>query len=265
MLPIIYQIILCLIAASILGFIIGWVFSSFVRNEQSENHILAVQDKIDKHKEKINQIKSDLYAKDKEVSIIKEEYETVQKEMLSIDLNKSNNNFEITKIADLEYDNTVLTKQIKEQKICEDANEDLENQIKEQREINKNLFEKIEELKEFEQSYRKNIDKIAQLESVQYNDKELMQLEIKELTEEKQYLLEKIDKLKDEKNNETEEKIELEKKINELQNNKKQIFHSLSEIDKHVCEEKKIIDKSDISQLGLKEVLISKVIKDLFK
>ena len=163
MLTIITQIILCLIAASVLGFIIGWIFSALIKNEKHQNQILAVRERFDEQKEQINQQQTDIDGKDRELMILKEEYATVQREMLSYSMD----NEKEPKISQLNSENKMLLAQIKEQKICEDENDLLKLEIQELEIEKQSLIENIEELNEFKASYKDNIHRIAELESNQ--------------------------------------------------------------------------------------------------
>ncbi len=167
MLTIILQIILYMLAASVLGFIIGWIFSAFVKNEKHQSEILTLKERFDSQQEQINKHQSENEGKDRELMILKEEYSTVQKEMLSQSLDYETDEVSKKKITQLSYENQMLITQIKEQKICEDENDLLRLELQELEDEKQNLINKIEELSEFETSYKDNILKIAELESRQ--------------------------------------------------------------------------------------------------
>ncbi len=172
MLTIIAQIILCMIATTILGFVIGWIFSSFVRNEKHQSQILTVKDRFDLQKAEINQLETDLGAKDRELSILKEEFTSMQKEILSYDMDQDENSYkdkyrENLEVSQLKSENQILLEQIKEQKICEDENDLLKLELQELENEKQALLDKIEGLEEFKIGYKKNIHKIAELESIQ--------------------------------------------------------------------------------------------------
>ena len=167
MLTIITQIIFCIISASILGFIIGWIFSSFLRNEKHQLQILTANDILDEKKEKINQLQTDMDARDREIEILQQEYTTIQKEMLSYSLDQKDDSLLSKKYKELLSENKMLIGQIKEQQICENENELLQSEIKQLSNEKVNLSEKIKELEEFKISYKDNIHKIAELESKQ--------------------------------------------------------------------------------------------------
>ena len=167
MLTIITQIIFCIIAASILGFIIGWIFSSFLRNEKHQKQILEIGDKLDEKKEKINQLQTDMDARERELEILQQEHTTIQKEMLSYSLDQKDDSSLSTNYKELLSENEMLIGQIKEQQICEDENESLKSEIEKLSNEKTKLAEKIKELEEFKISYKENIHKIAELESKQ--------------------------------------------------------------------------------------------------
>ncbi len=170
MLAIIAQIVLCIIAATVLGFVIGWIFSSFVRNEKHQSQILAVKERFDLQKGQINQLETDLKAKNRELLIIKEEFTSMQKEILSYDMDQDeykDKNREDSELLALKSENQMLLGQIKEQKICEDENDLLRVELKELEDEKQTLLDKIEELEEYKIGYKKNIAKIAELESIQ--------------------------------------------------------------------------------------------------
>lgn len=167
MLTIISQIILYMLAASILGFVIGWIFSAFVKNENHQLEILAFKEKLDTQQEQINEHQSKNEAKDRELMILKEEYSSVQKEMLAQSLDYETDEATKENLSYLKSENEILIEQIKEQKICEDENDLLKLELRDLEDEKQKLIIKIEELSEFETSYKDNILKIAELESRQ--------------------------------------------------------------------------------------------------
>jgi len=224
MMTIIAKIILCMIAAALLGFVIGWIFSSLLKNEKHEKQILAVKERFDEQQEQINLLETEKEAKDREIQILKKKYNTIQREMLSNEMDKTDDSLLQVKISDLEAENLLLLEQIKEQKICEDENEILKLELKDLESEKQSLIDKIDELKEFEASYKKNIHRIAELESSQYKD---------ETTPVK----------KDKKS----KKAKTSKKINDA-----------------ICQDDKIIKDEDLTSMGIDEDKLSKVIKNLF-
>ena len=232
MINIIAQIILCMIAASILGFIIGWIFSTLIRNEKHQNQILAVREKFDEQKAQINQLETEKDAKDREIFTIKEQYEVIQKEMISNQMNNEDNDILQSKLNDLETENLVLLEQIKEQKLCEDKNDLLEIKLKELESEKQKLIKRIEELKEFETSYKDNIHRIAELESNQNR--------------------EKTNLLKEEKYNKKAQKMSEEKVV------------SSNKINDEICNDKAIATNKTLASNGIKMDKVSDIIKKLF-
>jgi chromosome segregation ATPase len=222
-----------MIAAAVLGFIIGWIFSSLVRNEKHEKQIMAIRERFDEQKEKINLLDSEKDAKDREIQILKKKYNTIQREMLSSD-DKSDENLLKSRISDLESENLLLLEQIKEQKICEDENEILKLELKGLEDDRQKLIDRIDELKEFETSYKKNIHRIAELES-RYSSEETH--------------------LKDETKNIVDDKKE--KKM-------KKKSTSSQDLDDAICKDEKIIKDDELSSMGIDEDKLSKIIKNLF-
>ena len=232
MINIIAQIILCMIAASILGFIIGWIFSTLIRNEKHQKQILAVREKFDEQKAQINQLETEKDAKDREIFTIKEQYEVIQKEMISNQMNNEDDDILRSKLNDIETENLVLLEQIKEQKLCEDKNEILEIKLKELESEKQKLIERVEELKEFETSYKDNIHRIAELESNQNREKTNL---LKE---------EKYDKKTQKK---SEEKVLISNKINDA-----------------ICNDKAIVTNKTLASNSIKKDKVSDIIKKLF-
>ena len=229
MMDIITQIILCLIAASLLGFIIGWIFSSFIKNEKNQSQILAVKEKFDEQNAQINQLQTEKDAKDREIFTIKEQYGAMQQEVLSSQIDNDNDYILRSKIDDIESENLVLLEQIKEQKICEDEKEIIEVELTELKKENQTLIDKIEELKEFEISYKDNIHRIAELESRQNRENIEFEEELKKR---------KVEKPKK------------EKKYNTLNN--------------EICNKKDIITDKNLTSNGIKYDKVSDIIKNLF-
>lgn len=232
MMNIIAQIVLCMVAASILGFIIGWIFSSLIRNEKHQSQVLAVKERFDEQKAQISQLETKIDTKDREILTIKEQYNVMQKEMTSNHTDNEDNNILRSKITDFEVENLVLLEQIKEQKICEDEKDIFQVEIKDLENEKQDLIERIEELKEFETSYKDNIHRIAELESNQSRDKKSL----------------------------------FEKKGSHKKSHKKdrkKLMES-NEINDAICKDKQILTDKNLSSLGIKEDKISQIIKNLF-
>ncbi len=232
MMEIITQIILCIVAASILGFIVGWIFSCFIRNEKHQKQVLAVREKFDEQKAQINQLETEKDAKDREIFMIKEQYGVMQNEMVSHQMDNEDDYILRSKLNDMETENLVLLEQIKEQKLCEDENDILEVELKELESEKQKLIVRIEELKEFETSYKDNIHRIAELESNQNREKTNL---LKE---------EKYNKKDQEK---SEARVIKSNKINDA-----------------ICNDIDIITNKTLVSNGIKEDNVSDIIKKLF-
>jgi len=167
---IIAKIILCMVAASILGFIIGWIFSSLVRNEKHQKQLTTVRERFDIQKAHISQLETKIDEKNRELVTKRKQYRVLQNEIVDSQKNTQDVDLVKNKISDLEAENIVLIEQIKEQKVCEDENNRLKTKLTSIKDEKQKLLAKIEGLKEFESSYKENIHRIAELESLQKQD-----------------------------------------------------------------------------------------------
>lgn len=167
MMEIIIQIIFCMIAAALLGFIIGWIFSSLLRNEKHQSQLLAVKETFDEQRAQISLLETEIDTKKREMLMAKKQYSVLQDEMTSNQSDSKDAQILHSKISDLEGENLLLLEQIKEQKICDDEKEILEDTVQGLQSEKQTLIKRIEELKEFETSYKDNIHRIAELESHQ--------------------------------------------------------------------------------------------------
>lgn len=301
MIDIIAQIIFCMLAAALLGFIIGWIFSSFVRNEKHQNQILSVRETFDEQKAHINQLETDLTAKDREILLLKEEYATVQKDLTARELDQTpkHNSSEISehlqKIDLLKEENELLLTQIKEQKICEDENAMLQNELAELETQNQSLQKRIEALNEFESSYKENIHRIAELESnkqvvseneygstdmttlfgqietlkeennrlitqakaqkICQDQKNVLELELQELENEKQALLDEIEEIRKKPNKKM-------KKTNDISS--EEVQKSYQSISDTICKQRDILSQEDLQEAGLENSKLQQILKNLF-
>ncbi len=169
MITIITQITACIIAAAILGFIIGWIFSLLKKDEKNQSKILKIEDLLDKKKEDLNQLQAKLQIKDKEMEVLQKEYTTMQKEIQSYSYESEAETIYISKYKELESENQMLISQIKEQQICEDENRALRDRLDKIEDEKERLLKEIEELEEYKEGYKENILKIAKLQSTKEN------------------------------------------------------------------------------------------------
>jgi len=223
-----------MIAAAILGFIIGWLFSILAKNEKHQNQILAVKEKFDEQKAEINQLETIVDTKNREIATLKKQYGVMQEGMIQTDIDDENGEDDYllkSKVGDLEAENLVLLEQIREQKICDDEKEVLQAEIKVLKSKNRNLTDRVEELNEVKISYKDNIHKIAELES--YKNKSI--------------------------------KTPSEKKKKKKSKNKKlEKVKKSTGINSSICDDNKLISDKDLNQAGIKEDKLSKIIKNLF-
>ncbi len=232
MMNIITQIIFCMVAASLLGFVIGWIFSSLLRNEKHQNQILAVKEKFDEQQAQITLLETKIDTKNREILTVREQYSVLQNEMTNTQDDNKDNSILHTKITDLEGENIVLLEQIKEQKICDDEKDILENELRELENEKNKLILRVEELKEFEISYKDNIHRIAELESNQNRDQTDLKPQKKSV-----------------------------KKTKKKKEKKDIIPHKLND---EICKDKSIITDKDIVSQGNEQDKISQIIKNLF-
>ncbi len=141
------KFILCLLAAGVLGFIIGWMLSSLVRNEKLEEKYTAIKDDFDAKRAELNQAYSDLDAKEEELDLSYRNIQQVEKELLmkNMDLEEyEKNGFVTHDTSALELENNTLKEEISEYKYLENENELLHNELKELSAEKEKLLEKIE-------------------------------------------------------------------------------------------------------------------------
>jgi hypothetical protein len=223
-----------MIAAAILGFIIGWLFSILAKNEKHQNQILAVKEKFDEQKADINQLETIVDTKNREIATLKKQYGVMQEGMIQTDMDDENGEDDYllkSKVGDLEAENLVLLEQIREQKICDDEKEVLQAEIKVLKSKNQNLTDRVEELNEVKISYKDNIHKIAELES--YKNRSITTPSEK-------------------------------KKKKKSKNKKLEKVKKSTGINSSICDDNKLISDKDLNQAGIKEDKLSEIIKNLF-
>jgi len=128
------KFIFCLLAAGILGFIVGWMLSSLVRNEKLEEKYTDLKDDFDAKRAELNQAYSDLDAKDDELTLTDNNIQQLQKELLmkNMDIEEyEKKGFISHDSSDLELENNTLKEEISEYKYLENENELLHNELKE--------------------------------------------------------------------------------------------------------------------------------------
>ncbi len=146
------KFILCLLAAGVLGFIIGWMLSSLVRNEKLEEKYRAIKDDFDTKRAELNQAYSDLDAKEEELNLSYRNTQQIQKELLmkNMDLEEyEKNGFVSSDTSALELENNTLKEEISEYKYLENENELLHNELKELSAEKEKLLERIDKNQDF--------------------------------------------------------------------------------------------------------------------
>lgn len=145
------KFILCLLAAGVLGFIIGWMLSSLVKNEKLEEKYTHIKDELDAKRAELNHAYSDLDAKDHELTLSSNNIQQVQKELLmkNMDIEEyEKNGFVSHDTGDLELENNTLKEEISEYKYLENENELLHNELKELSVEKEKLLQKIDRYQE---------------------------------------------------------------------------------------------------------------------
>ena len=141
------KFIICLLAAGVLGFIIGWMLSSLVKNEKLEEKYTHIKDELDDKRAELNQVYSDLDAKDHELTLSSNNIQQVHKELLmkKMDIEEyEKNGFVSHDTGDLELENNTLKEEISEYKYLENENDLLHNELKELSVEKEMLLQKIE-------------------------------------------------------------------------------------------------------------------------
>ncbi len=162
------KFILCLLAAGVLGFIIGWMLSSLVRNEKLEEKYNSVKDDFDAKRAELNQTYSDLDAKEEELNLAYRNTQQLQKELLmkNMDIEEyEKNGFISSDTSALELENNTLKEEISEYKYLENENELLHNELKELSAEKEKLLEEIEKNRDLAIQRPQNHKKEKQIHS----------------------------------------------------------------------------------------------------
>ena len=128
------KFIFCLLAAGVFGFIAGWMLSSLIKNEKLEEKYTAIKDDFDTQRAELNQLHSDLDAKDKALRLLESNANQIEKELLmkSMDIEEyQKNGFISHNDTDLILEINSLKEEISEYKYLENENELLHNELKE--------------------------------------------------------------------------------------------------------------------------------------
>jgi chromosome segregation ATPase len=147
MLWMITKFIFCLLAAGILGFIIGWILSSLIKNEKSEEKYALLYEDFETRRAELNQAYSDLDSKEQELTLSHNEIQQLKKELMmkNMDIEEfQKNGFVSHEPTELELENNTLKEEISEYKYLENENELLHNELKELGLEKEKLMQKIE-------------------------------------------------------------------------------------------------------------------------
>ncbi len=141
------KFIFCLLAAGVLGFIIGWILSSLIKNEKSEEKYTLLQEDFETKRAELNQAYSDLDNKEQELTLSRNEIQQLGKELMmkNMDLEEfQKNGFLSHEPTELELENNTLKEEISEYKYLENENELLHNELKELGIEKEKLLQKLE-------------------------------------------------------------------------------------------------------------------------
>jgi chromosome segregation ATPase len=147
MLWMITKFIFCLLAAGALGFIVGWVLSSLIKNEKLEEQYSQIKDDFETKRAELNQAYSDLDAKEHELLVAENNIQQLQKELLTknMDLEEYQKHGILSQdTSALELENNSLKEEISEYKYLENENELLHNELKELSIEKEKLLQEIE-------------------------------------------------------------------------------------------------------------------------
>ena len=164
MLWMISKFIFCLLAAGVLGFIAGWILSSLIKNEQSEEKFYKLKDDFDTKRAELNQAYSDLDAQDREITLLNNNMDQTRKELLmkNMDLEEyEKNGFLTQSTGDLELENNTLKEEISEYKYLENENELLHNEITALSMEKEKLLQEVQKNQEYMANFSSKKDKVS--------------------------------------------------------------------------------------------------------
>ena len=229
MLEIMMKITVCLFLAALLGFVIGWLFSALLKNEKMQKKYNTLYEEYELKRSDIKQLKEDLALKDDAMAALEQKYQNCEKARLNAQMDEKDCDKYQRQIDELRSENEMLISQIKEQKICEDENQLLKDELKILEEEKEAVLEKVTACKEYEQNYKALIVEIESLKSekekLERNQFEPDRIFTPEITqnvsthtlenikEDVLHLREEIQKIKDEKTALQEEIKRLRKKL----------------------------------------------------
>ncbi len=290
MMELITKISLCMIAAAILGFLVGWLFSALFKNEKIEKKYDALYDEFEVKESEIKQLHQDLSLIQNDLSECEKKLNECEKDRLNAQMEQDSGERYLRQIKELESENRMLVSQIKEQKICEDENELLKDEIRVLEDEKQKLLDQLDAYKEYEHNYKALIVEIESLKSEKEKLQKLAQEKDTLSKEEYENILKDVLTLKSEVTNMKKRKEDLERKLSQLRSelekkNKtikelqepkeeplKDIYRILpqeressneeSDIDDQVCKEGKQDEEIKIKKLS---ELIKETLKDIKK
>ncbi len=160
---IISKISICLFIAALLGFVVGWLFSRLKSKETRDQKYQTLYEEYELKLSDIKQFQEELLHKDEHIERLEQKYRECEKERLNAQMEETSCDRYLRQIKELESENDMLISQIKEQKLCEDENQLLKDELKILEEEKEQLLEKIEACRDYEQNYK---DLILQVEAL---------------------------------------------------------------------------------------------------
>jgi chromosome segregation ATPase len=164
-LEIIGKITLCLALAAALGFLIGWFFSAIRTREKANQEYAKLYEEFEVKRHKIRELEEEIDLKNETIQQMEQQYQNCERERLNAQLDEKDCEKYQRVIEELRSENDMLISQIKEQKICEDENTLLQDEIKTLEEEKEILLQQIDECKEYKENYKTLILEIESLKS----------------------------------------------------------------------------------------------------
>ncbi len=263
-LELITEISFCLVAAAILGFAVGWLFSVLFKNEKMGKKYTALQEEFEIKQSDIHHLEEELYEKNSAYQELELKLNECEKEKLSNEMDQEDCDRYIKQIKELQSENNILISQIKEQKLCEDENEILETEIKALESEKQSLLDKLDDYTEYKHNYKALIMEIEALKSekgkLEKQTTDTIKTPLKEHKEEnilskKAYntIMRDIITLKDEAQKIKSEKITLEDKLSITQKQLSQTKLALQECHKSNVQKNRILPPDTDTTLPAKK------------
>ena len=178
-LEIIGKITLCLAIAAVLGLAVGWFLAKVTKEEKALQKYNALLEKYEIKENEIRQLHEELDMKEDLMQQMEQQYQNCERERLNARLDEKDCNKYQKIIDELRSENSMLISQIKEQKICEDENQILQEEIKTLEEEKEQLLMQIDDCKEYKDNYKSLIMEIESLK----NEKEKLASKQQEVAE----------------------------------------------------------------------------------